>query len=161
MRHGRPSVYTSKRDVWIVVLIWFGALGIAFGGIATLVSVAAIPFKLALSTFFFAAAAFMFWVLYGVSYTLTDDELLVRCGPFRYRVPLADIESVSPSRNPLSSPAASLDRVLIKWQAGRRRILISPEPRRKFLKELAKRCDQLVLAGDTLERHPPVNGSEH
>ena len=93
---------------------------------------------------------FMLWVLYGISYTLTDDELQIRCGPFRYRVPLAEIDSVGPSRNPLSSPAASLDRLLIKWRGGRKRILISPDRKADFLRQLDQRCEQLSRQGDEL-----------
>jgi len=79
-----------------------------------------------------------------------NDELRIRCGPFRYRVPLAEIDLVQPSHNPLSSPAASLDRLLIKWHEERRRILISPAPEADFLRELDRRCPQLTLEGDRL-----------
>jgi len=152
MTHGKPVIFTSKRDAWIVILIWVGALAIAFGGIATLATVGTALAKLALAALYFAAAAFMFWVLYAISYAVDDEELLIRCGPFRYRVPLAQIDSVRPSRNPLSSPAASIDRLMIRWNSEKKRILISPEPRKKFLKELDARCDQLAADGDSLLR---------
>jgi hypothetical protein len=75
-----------------------------------------------------------------------------RCGPFRYRVPLAEIDSVRPSRNPLSSPACSLDRLFIKWNDERRRILISPSRKTDFLRELDRRCSQLKPEEDHLVR---------
>ena len=121
-----------------------------FSGIQVLgTGMAPVP-RLAYFAGMLAAAGFMLWVLYGTSYTLTKSELLIRCGPFRMRFPLADVESVTPTRNPLSSPACSLDRLSIRGRAKRRRVLISPEPKDRFLMELAKRCPGLRLAGDRL-----------
>lgn len=141
--------FESKRDAWIVVLIWAGALMSAYAALDQIDS--------PVSVLFAAAAAFMLWVLYGIRYTLTDERLLVRCGPFRFRVPLAEIGSVTPSRNPLSSPAASLDRLLIKWDDERRRILVSPSDKAGFLRELERRCPQLRLDGDRLLRSSPAS----
>lgn len=74
MTHGKPVIFTSKRDAWIVILIWVGALAIAFGGIATLATVGTALAKLALAALYFAAAAFMFWVLYAISYAVDDEN---------------------------------------------------------------------------------------
>ena len=38
-----------------------------------------------------AMAGFMLWILYGTFYRLTATHLLVRSGPFRYAIPLAEI----------------------------------------------------------------------
>ena len=59
----------------------------------------------------------------------------------RYKVPLAEVTAVRSTRNPLSSPALSLDRLEITY--GRRRIMISPEDKARFLKELEARCPRL------------------
>lgn len=145
--------FQSKRDAWIVAIIWAGALVSATGGVAQLSSAAPLVWRLSLLTLLMAAAAFMLWLIYNIDYTLDNDELRIRCGPFRYLVPLSEIDLVQPSRNPLSSPAASLDRLLIKWHEGRRRILISPAPKADFLRELDRRCPQLTLEGDRLVKN--------
>lgn len=137
------TVYESKRDAWIVGLIWAGALGALAGGVAQFTSPAPLGLRVALLIFLGSAAAFMLWILYGTDYTLSDEELRIRCGPFHYGVPLRAIDSVTPSRNPLSSPALSLDRLLIQWGPGPRRILISPSRRSEFLQELSYRREQL------------------
>lgn len=142
-------IFESKRDGWIVALIWAGALMSAFAAVDQIDS--------PMSVLFAAAAGFMLWVLYGIRYTLTDEHLLVRCGPFRSRVPLAEIDSVTPSRNPLSSPAASLDRLLIRWASERRRILVSPADKAGFLRELDRRCPQLRLDGERLVGNSPAS----
>jgi hypothetical protein len=145
-------VFISKRDGWIVAMIWAGALLSVAGGVAQLSSTASLALRFALLALLISAAAFMLWVLYSTCYTLTDEQLLIRCGPFRYRVPFVEIDIVKPSRNPLSSPAGSLDRLLIKWNGGRKSILISPSRKTDFLQELERRCEQLNLDGDRLVR---------
>jgi hypothetical protein len=146
--------YPSKRDAWIVALVLLGAAVSAYAGVAQFSIVAPLWLRLAVAAGCAAGAALMLWILYGTKYVLADDSLLAMCGPFRYRVPLAEIDSVRPSRNPLSSPACSLDRLLIEWREGRRRLLISPAAKPDFLRELAGRCPHLVLRGDRLERAP-------
>jgi hypothetical protein len=91
-------------------------------------------------------------VLYAVDYTLEGDALRIRASFFRWRVPLAAIDSVEPTRNPLSSPACSLDRLLIRY--GARRIMISPEDKTVFLRALAARAPQLELGGERARRRP-------
>ena len=148
---GGLMVFSTKRDRWIVAIIWSGALVAVIGGLTQLDSEAPAAVRWGLLLFLFAAAGFMLWVLYGTHYVLGDKELLARSGPFRFRVPLLGIESVSPSRDPRSSPACSLDRLLITSQ-GRRRLLISPDPEPEFLQAMARRCPHLKLDGRHLTR---------
>ena len=155
MRSKMTTVFQSKRDAWIVALIWAGALLSVFGALTQFTGTEPFLLRVVILIFLGSAAAFMLWVLYSIDYTLTGKNLLIRCGPFRYCVPLAEIDSVRPSHNPLSSPAGSLDRLQIKWNAERKRILISPSRKVDFLHELNSRCEQLTLVGDSLARISP------
>ena len=146
----RKSRYESKRDWWIVAIIWIGAAMMVFAAFDQFSSAAPFWLRATMLGVFLAVAAFMLWLLYSCNYSFSQDQLLIVCGPLRYRVPLAEINLVQPSRNPLSSPACSLDRLLIEWQGGNRRILISPEAKAEFLAELGRRCPQLILQGDRL-----------
>jgi hypothetical protein len=66
----------------------------------------------------------------------------------RWRIRYAEISRVEPSASPLSSPACSLDRLLIEY--GQRRILVSPLDRAVFVRSLGALCPQLHLDGDRL-----------
>ena len=145
-------VYESKRDLWISVLIWAGAVACAYAGFEQFQTPAPLLRRVALLVLLLAVAGFMLWVLYRTRYTLRDDTLLIQCGPFRYRVPLTEIDAVCPSRNPLSSPACSLDRLLITWKGGRKRILISPDDKAGFLRDVARLCAHLRAEGEGLIR---------
>ena len=59
---------------------------------------------------------------------------------------------MTPTRNPLSSPALSLDRLRVTHRAssGERGLLISPADTAGFLAALAEHCPQLVRTSDGL-----------
>jgi membrane protein YdbS with pleckstrin-like domain len=91
-------------------------------------------------------------------YEVGPDRLTIRSGILRWDVPLSSIESVVRTRNPMGSPAWSLDRLEVRWvRAGTvQSIMISPLDREAFLRELATREPALSLRGYELwrsERH--------
>jgi hypothetical protein len=61
---------------------------------------------------------------YPCEYTLEPQQLLIRSGIIRQRIPYRDITSVEPSRSLWSAPALSLRRV--KVSHGRGFCLVSP-----------------------------------
>ena len=75
-------------------------------------------------------------MLVGTHYTVAGNTLRVACGPFRWKVPIDAIQSVEATRSPLSSPALSLDRLLIHY--GNRRIMVSPSDKAGFLKAIGQ-----------------------
>lgn len=78
---------------------------------------------------------FELWLLFSTGYTLEPTRLLVRSGPFSWTVALAEIQSISPTNSPLSSPALSFDRLLIRY-GKHGQIMISPAEKQAFLSEL-------------------------
>jgi hypothetical protein len=143
---GNPT-FPSKRDTWIILLSWVGSVVEVAVGIILLLSNVPPPIKVLAPLVCLTGAVFMVWVLYGTYYVVTQDTLTIRCGPFRFRVPLTEIEAVTPTRNPLSSPACSLDRFLIQYRQSRRRIMVSPLDKAGFLQALVARCPHLMVSG--------------
>lgn len=82
-----------------------------------------------------AAAMFVVSILVNTAYTVGDGQLIVRSGPIRWTISLDSIKSVEATRNPLSSPALSLDRLKISYGSNRR-IMVSPADRDGFLKAI-------------------------
>jgi len=140
--------FVSKRDGWLVALLWGASLlDVAVAGWILLGLEGAPVF---VAPLLLAAAVFQLHALYTVDYTFAGDALCVRASFFRWRVPLAAIDSVEPTRNPLSSPACSLDRLLLRY--GAKRIMISPDDRADFLRALAARAPQLEVSGERARR---------
>lgn len=79
-----------------------------------------------------------FWIGRNSVYTLTDDALIVRSGPFSRRVAFAHVRAISPSKDSCLSLALSLDRLCLRYGKGRY-LLISPADQEGFLSEYYKR----------------------
>lgn len=109
-------------------------------------------FRIGMVVMLLASSGFIFWLLYSTRYTLTERKLVVHCGPFRWTVMLDSIQEVFPSRNPLSSPACSLDRLHIHYRGSRYGLLISPMNKSAFLNDLVARSPGLRLEGGQITR---------
>lgn len=140
-------VFPSKRDAWIVAVTWLTVAGFAAGAFGFFSS-GALAERITLGSLMVVAGVFIVWTTYGTAYTVTATEIRVRSGPFRWRVPLATITSIAPTKNPLSSPAISLDRLRVAY--GGRVIMLSPADKRGFLAAIGARCPSLTFAGDRL-----------
>lgn len=138
---GEALTFRTKVDAWawpllaIVVVAPFVTLAIGVGAVITRRHDAWV---------FFAAGALLLGTLaiaWPVTYTLGDDQLVVRFGLARVRVPYATMTAITPSRNPLSAPAWSLDRLRIDHDGGF--LLISPRERDAFVAALRARAPRL------------------
>ncbi|MEJ2660983.1 MAG: PH domain-containing protein, partial [Desulfobacteraceae bacterium] len=77
--------------------------GLYFGNMCEIRKCCRSKFKIVFAVACVSGAALVPWILYGTSYTLTDEALLIRCGPFHQRVMVRTIQEVAPSRNAVSS----------------------------------------------------------
>ena len=127
--------FKSKLDGWIAVVLAIAIVAQAVGiGAAALQS----PDPLvttALILVGIAVSALIIWLTLGTHYTVDRRLLTIAAGPFRWKVNIDDITSVEATRNPLSSPALSLDRIMIRY-GKRRRIMVSPADKAGFLKAI-------------------------
>lgn len=127
--------FRSKIDGWLLLVLLAGCV-MAVAGLA--VALYQGPFGAQLVLVIIAvllALALILSVLLHTLYRVDARTLTVISGPFRWRIPVAEIESVRPTRNPLSSPALSLDRLRIEYSGGKR-MLVSPADKAGFMKAI-------------------------
>jgi hypothetical protein len=149
--------FPSKRDWWIVGLIWMGVLISVIGGILPLVLAGASRSELVLVLgLLLGMDSLMLWVLYGTGYRVAQDRLLIRCGPFAFHVPLKSINSITPTRSPWSSPACSLDRLKIVYGSSKQSLMVSPADKPGFLSAIVKQCPTLVVLHDRVRKRTNV-----
>lgn len=146
--------FASRRDRWLVFVLWATAVLLVAAGLAQIGSTAVLTVRVIMLVGCLTGAAVLLWVLYGTSYTFTGDVLSVRSGPFRTSLPLAEIDSIVPVHNTLSGPACSVDRLQIRYHYSDRTLLVSPADKPGFLRALIERCPHLTLAGDRVIRVP-------
>lgn len=128
-----PARFRSRIDAWFIAILAGSAVLVVYA-----VTLAWRTGELPLAPAFavvLLSGALPAWIVLTTRYDLADDWLLVRSGPFRWRIPIADITAVTPTRSPLSSPALSLDRLRIEYGAGRA-VMISPADKDGFLRAL-------------------------
>jgi len=151
-------VHPSARDRWLVVTIWLAAAAAAVGTLALVAAPGPLAVRLPSLLLDLSAIGLMLWVIEGTRYHLEDDELLIRSGPFRWRMALREIEEIQPSDSLISGPALSTRRLAVHLAGRRRPLLISPMDRDLFMAEIAARAPHLVRRGDRLVRR---STSEH
>jgi hypothetical protein len=100
---------------------------VSAGGLFVASPAAAGPLALVIG----GATALVAWIFLSTRYVVENGRLDVRSGPFRWRVPIDAISRIERTRNPLSSPALSLDRLAIEYDG--KRLMISPLDRAGFL----------------------------
>jgi hypothetical protein len=145
-------IYPTKKDPWIALLVILGGLAIF---VQSIDSIIVRGFDHPETWIPLAAFVFYFGILkllaYPVNYEITTSTLEIHSGILlHYRISLSSIVCVVPTRNPLSSPAWSLDRLRIDYlKNGKKRfILISPKDQKAFLREVVERTPSLKFNGD-------------
>lgn len=134
--------FRSKVDAWLgAVMIGSAVLSSA---VALVLLVQGVPGGVLLAVAIAVTGAILpLCILVDTQYVLDDRILLIRSGPFRWRIPLNEIKSIKPTRNPLSSPALSLDRLRIVYGKNRS-CMVSPSDREGFIREIERRANRVV-----------------
>jgi len=116
-----------------VMLVTIG--GMIWALIAVMITETPWPVRIATAVVALLVLALLFSIFTRTHYTIAHGELRVVSGPFRRTIPLSEITGIEPTRNPLSSPALSLDRLKVSYGDGKY-VLISPADKTGFLSSL-------------------------
>ena len=131
------KVFKSKVDAWIRILL----ISVIVVDLVIIMQVALYPESPAATTGIIlicvVAMALVLSLLLRTHYTVDKNNLRIVSGPFVRNVAIDQITSVSPTRSPLSSPALSLDRLLIRY-GKHRRIIVSPADKQGFLRAIGQ-----------------------
>ncbi len=122
------TVYKSKVALWLIAVVYFPLIltassilmkGVDWSGLISLSLI----------------LVFVSVILFGMRYIITEKELLIKVGPFTYnRYNLCDLISIRETRTVASSPAASMDRLLLQFRSGE--VVVSPNDKEAFIAQL-------------------------
>lgn len=152
----RRSEYPSAVDAWVVVLL-AGTLGVCLFAAYAMIRSGSVVGSVSLLLLLVGVGL----ILMPVRYTIAPDELVIRSGVWKIRIPLRTIRRAYPSSSLLASPALSLERLAIEYGSGpqpRSTMYMSPAGRDAFLDDLAaaarleRRGDELVRSAETSAR---------
>lgn len=146
---GEMRWFRSKVDWWLGALLLILPVAVTVGAVAAIVTGNGV---IAAIIGWAVIAALYSGLIFPLRYGIGEGELVIRHGLVRQRCKLAQIIEVHPTRSPLSSPALSLDRLLVKKGDGLfDSIMISPDDKQGFLALLAEQSG-LERSGDSLRR---------
>ena len=128
------QVFKSRVDTWLAVLILL-SMGLCIYGAGYAILEGELLGNLVALFMIGTGVLLPLWLLLTTRYSVSDDDLDIRCGPFRWQIRRDTITSIKPSNNPLSSPALSLDRLRIRYDGGRY-VLVSPRDKAGFIRAL-------------------------
>lgn len=145
-------VHTSKIDLWVGVVVGtsiatsFAAIFIASRESYDLTA----PVAFSLLAAWMGIAA----VSWPMEYEIDEELLTIRSGFIKWKIPLHTILHIQPTNNPISSPAWSLDRLMIRYRKddGEEYICISPRDRVDFYDDLAQADPNLEIEGNKMMR---------
>ena len=129
--------FVSKVDGWLIPVMVVTFAGMIWALISVMITATPWPVRIAVAVVTLLVLLLLYSIFTRTHYTIEQGELRVVSGPFRWRVPIADIQSVTPTRSLWSAPALSLDRLRINYGNGRC-ILVSPVDKQGFLEAIGQ-----------------------
>lgn len=137
--------YKSKVDRWLVVLCGTGL--VLMPAIMLAQYLEARRVEPVLVAAFALAAGLQVWTFRSTVYRIDGEELVVRSAFFRWRVPIGSIRAIAPTRDVLSGPALSLDRLRIRYRgrSEEKELLVSPLDKDGFVAALRERNPAIEL----------------
>ncbi|GAA0302122.1 hypothetical protein GGQ92_002295 [Gracilibacillus halotolerans] len=130
--------FPSKKDTWLAIVIW-GPIILFF----LIYIIAGEPIDWKVPVYKIVLGFFMtlliiglpLWMWFGTGYKIEDGLIKIKSGPFKSTVRIKEIEKLSATRNPLSAPALSIDRIEILH--GMYNIaIVSPNNKTEFIRIL-------------------------
>ncbi len=128
--------FRSKIDLWLVAVLGLATVVAISVAVAATVSAGVAG----LAAWFTPVVMLVVFraLVWPIRYDIEAEHLAVHFGFARKRIALSEITRLTPSRNPLSSPALSLDRIRIDY-GDRKWVLISPADRSGFATAIQER----------------------
>lgn len=128
------SVYRSRIDTWLVVLVAAVVVACLHTSADALLGGATSAWWIPVLVVTLGVGLPL-WLLFGTNYRLETGQLRISSGPFRWRIPVEAITSITATSNPLASPALSLKRLRIDY-GGDKMVMISPRNEEMFLRDI-------------------------
>lgn len=87
---------------------------------------------------------FISFLWFKTGYEIIEQHLVIRSGPFKSTIPIADIKKLTPSKTLLAGPALSLDRIEIAY--GLYDIaIVSPKDKAGFAEALRRHNETIEI----------------
>jgi len=132
------KTFKSKIDIWLIIVLTLTVIA-SIAGAFSIVYADVTAINIVIATFVFLIGAVLpIWLIMTTEYVVSDEYIKVSCGPFKWDVNISSISDIKETKNPLSSPALSLDRLEIHYNNGKK-IIVSPKNKIDFLSAIGRK----------------------
>ena len=131
--------FRSRVDLWLVLLSVVPCVLLVYPARAASQGMVWVPLVILLPV-----GAFV-WMLRSTVYVASGTTLTARCMGSTRRIPLQSITALRASRDPLSAPALSLDRIAVLHGGGT--LLVSPADRPGFVQAILVSAPAISVEG--------------
>lgn len=90
---------------------------------------------------------FLLWFWFQTGYTIADNLLIIRYGPFKKNIQIDEIHSLRETKNPFSAPALSMDKLELSFTKFDM-VAISPKNKNEFVQQLLKQNPRIKIDKD-------------
>lgn len=135
--------FHSKIDIWLLLVFIF----VIATSVLAIVTLAMRPnfqqswVPIAISIVL--GIGFPISAIFATYYSIDDNKLFIRSSIFTWEIPIEDIQTVKEQKVLTSSPALSMDRILITYRGGQ--VAISPKQKSEFLHILNEKMAKIKL----------------
>lgn len=133
-----PLVFKSKIDLWVGAI--FALLPIIMI-CAVIEKPDVVPIVITV-----LLIGMLIVLFFGTKYAIVGDELIIYGGIYKKKIAINQITSLRPTKNPLSAPAMSLDRIEITFNPLMQIALVSPKDKETFVNKLLEVNPSIKLA---------------
>ena len=127
--------FVSKVDGWLIPVLVVAIAGMLAAFVAVLIDDTPLWLQVVVAITSVLFCGLLFAILKSTFYVIEHGVLRIVSGPFRWKIAISDIVEITPTRNPLSSPALSLDRLKVRY-GERRYVLVSPADKDGFVRAI-------------------------
>lgn len=135
--------FPSKKDFWLFLIFW--------GTIVICTIPIFIERDLVFTLIMLPIDIVLIWFWFTTGYILERETLIIKFGPFKNKVSIMEISKIKGTKNPLSAPALSMDRLEITY--GRFNFaLVSPKEKQLFITKLLEINPHIEVEPSLLEK---------
>lgn len=138
--------FSSKKDVWFFLIIWGVIIFIILANLFDSEPIGLQHITNNILEYIMGALiiGFLLWLWFGTGYKLEEGLIKIYFGPFRSKIMIQEIKSLRKTKNPLSAPALSINRLEILY--GQYNVtMISPKNENAFIRLLLNENPDIKL----------------
>ncbi|ADC52328.1 hypothetical protein BpOF4_21664 (plasmid) [Alkalihalophilus pseudofirmus OF4] len=141
--------FSSKTDLWMSIIIWLSAFllivpPVFYPDFGVWMTPELLNKQWIKIVVLFPIGFCLMWVWFKTGYTIENNFIKIKYGPFKKYIRIDEINSIRKTKNPFTAPALSMYRIEINY-GKYDTIQVSPKELNLFVDELQKKNSRIQI----------------